>query len=575
MDDPTKKTLEIFSGEAEVAPKGKPHSPQSVVVQAMEATTQFIPLAKPHTLEELMAREQFSPEQKERCSKRCETYLQTEENLTSYLSLMGDLSRKENNLIPSFALYLPAVFSLPPPEQESLLAVIRKNLDKEEIFSAYRCVLEANQEILRARIYSGLDQLRLNHNDRNNQSIWTDLNNAFAHHVFLQRKNAEESDEFSEQEQRLEFLDLVVPHYLEMAGQVSAAFSEKKPVEARIVARRVALEYGRFREGESNIEGMLKNVKDYVAGGIDFSLKEWLKYFILEETGKPSAVRAELPAEGKPQERTIPTNTEAASRVHRREAIVEGFLGLVLVGLIVYNATSVPTLRSKVDALQKTVGRATLERNDYQELAESYETRIAEGEFVLAEEAYACEMPEGSAPQAEAVEVPGSVLGYLTPEEAGGQLLDAEVYVSELTEANETLGNDNHQLWKENASLSQALASSRLQSQMSDESNQQLQEEKEDLAVKAALYERGDLCLQFRTLVKKRDTKSINRFVIDFASNYFNGCRTMSLEEFADKVCYSYVHDKSYATMRQEVTQDLAAAFEFDPKRPVRLCPKN
>lgn len=185
----------------------------------------------------------------------------------------------------------------------------------------------------------------------------------------------------------------------------------------------------------------------------------------------------------------------------------------------------------------------------YQNLTGDRDTQIAEEEPI-----------EDNTSQSESTVVePDLVLGYLTPEEAGGHILLLEEHSDSIEDIK--------------GSLAQAVHTSELRYQMSDESNQKLQEEKEALSAKVDFYETKDLCMQFRRLVEEKDKKGINTFSMRFAENYFGGCRSMNLSDFADRICYLYRTDKSYPSVKKDVIQKLTDIFKFDPDLQIRICP--
>lgn len=617
MDEPPKKPLRIISGEASIPAvgTGEDSSPSSVMVPAMEATTQVIPVVVSSapdtdsemidisediqlegeevtspagsnpprlTLEDLMNRGNFFPEQKALCNAMCDRYLQSQTDLEKCMEFMRYAAENDSSkeTFPNLAPHLPAIFSLPAPEQEATVKTLKENIEGGKIFSVYKYVLEVHDEVLRERLYFGLNQLELNHNDRNNLSIWNDLNSAFTCHHFLQDRQTEELDETQGWEQKLGFLEQAVQHYLEMVGSISSKFAKEKPIEARIIARRVALEYGSFHD-ESTIGDIFSSVGDYVSGGLESaaaSMEKGLEYFGLSKEKHPVEVRVEtlsdLQGASTPKDillPVIPARVKNYSRIQK--AIIAGAGGCIVVGLAMgyyfmqlsHQGGREDEMKSLMDEIKnyKSLARRLLqERREYQDLAESYETKIAAGELVSVADIPANETPIEYVTRV--VEAPGLVFGYFTFEETEGLLLDLEDYARELDD-----------IKREIEVLKELSDSAKLQNRMLDESNRELQEEKEELAKKVGFYEAKDLCLQFRRLVEKKDKKGANDFGMRFAKNYFGGCRTLSLEEFADSLCYMYQKGKDYSQTKKDLTKSLADTFGFDPARPIRLCPKN
>ncbi len=615
MDEPTKKGP-IISGETDIPARREQTllSSPSIVVPAMKAITQVIPVVvspapdtvkmidiskdiqpgggevtspagsnPPRlTLEDLMNRGNFFPEQKALCGAMCDRYLQSQTDLGKCLEFMKYAAENDSSkeIFPNLAPHLPAIFSLPAQEQEATVKTLKENVEGGKIFSVYKCVLEVHEEVLRERLYFGLNQLGLNHNDRNNLSIWSDLNSAFTCHHFLQARQTEELDETQGWEQKLGFLEQAVQHYLEMVGSISSRFAKEKPIEARIIARRVALEYGSFHD-ESTIEDIFESVGDYVSGGLESaagSMEKGLEYFGLSKEKHPVEVRGEMLSElqGASTSKDLPLPAIPA-RVKNlsliQKVIIAGTGSCIVVGLAIgYGLTrlsdqgerknEMKSLTDEIRDYKSLVRRLLGEKREYQDLAESYETKIAAGELVSVEDIPANETQIEYVTRV--VEVPGLVFSYFTLEETEGLLLDLEDYALELDD-----------IKREIEVLKELSDSAKLQNRMLDESNRELQEEKEELAKKVGFYETKDLCLQFRRLVEKKDKKGANDFGMRFAKNYFGGCRTLSLEEFADSLCYMYQKGKDYSQTKKDLTKSLADTFGFDPAKPIRLCPKN
>ncbi len=624
MDEPTKKNKIVF-GEATVSETNNPTtSIQKVVIRDEKLT-----------LDGLMESWKFSPERKEQCLVMCANYVAGPENFGRCLDLMKYVAQNDSSkdIFPIMAPHLPAIFSLPAQEQEEILEVLKENIDGGKVFSAYRCVLETHKEAIQAWVYSGLDRLGLNQSELDHQYIWENLNTVFTQYNFLQNLPSEEQDESQELMRRLDFLEQIVPHYLSMLKLLSPQFIAEKPDEARAIARRIAVEYIRndsFND-ESTVENILNKVTTYVTTGTDLaktSLEEELRYFnIPERKATDSAeTRVAVPIDTLNKElhivdedspkQSLPAQIRPSSRIKGMIIAAGGFMtGIVTEYCIVSNLSdsgdkNITSLQQKADDLQKKVdGQRKLfaeaearnhnldgqvkslteekhdygllvkqlvkEKTEYQDLTEGYEKRIADGELISAEDLPASEMHIEYADRV--IEMPELILGYLTPEEASGQLLDLEDYALKLNKVNISIMEEKQKLSEKvnslNQSFDQSADTSRLQSDMLDESNRELEKENEELSGKVEFYETKDLCLQFRRLVEEKDKKGINTFSMRFAENYFGGCRTMSLGDFADKVCYLYASDTSHASIKKEAIKNLAATFEFDPHKPVKICP--
>ncbi len=264
MDDPTKKT--IISGEASVTETDNPTISMRKVIVPDENLT----------LDGLMESWKFSPELKERCIVMCANYAQGPENFSRCLDLMDYVaqsdSSKEN--FPSIAPHLPAIFSLPAQDQEELLTVIGENINQGNFPSAYKCILETHEEALRARVYSGLERLGLTQSDLDNQYIWNSLNSVFLGYTFLQNVSFEDQDESQEYARRLDFLEQLVPHYLDAAKLIPTYLVAEKPEEAKAIARRIAVEYTHLYGIEGGVEGVFEQVNKYTLQEIEKESKK-------------------------------------------------------------------------------------------------------------------------------------------------------------------------------------------------------------------------------------------------------------------------------------------------------------
>ncbi|HLC80603.1 MAG TPA: hypothetical protein VJG31_02415 [Candidatus Nanoarchaeia archaeon] len=706
MDDP-KKNL-IVSGEANILKTGTGQaisSQSSVVVSAMEARTQVIPIqgiSKYRTLDDLMEHWGYPLDMRAQCEAMCKNYLPDEESLRKCVELMAYVAENDysKERFPDMAPHLPAVFSLPAEEQESILNGLKENIETGKVFSAYRGILETHEEAVRARVYSGLNRFGLNQSELDYQYIWDSLNSVFAGYNFLQNLSAEDQSESQEIARRLDFLEQIGPHYLEMAGEVTFHLVEEKPAEAKAIVRRIASEYNTFHDEKSleevfervrqytlkelekrgkkarekrekdelaperppvpeekdvsdvlreeltkkekeigSLQDLLNNserardelsqekldlmqtYKDHVSGEVHTDVLDAIKRQANDSAEEVRALREQYANYLSPDaQRTIiqeAVNKEkqavktlygdhiSSAEYQKREkewtatkkklgAAVEearkasapsgtgrwklaaalGALGASLVtgGILYFSEARNPNLKGQIKNLTDEkhdysllVKRLVEERTGYQTLTEGYETRIADGELISVEDALPSEPTTAE---------PNLVLGYLTPEEAGGQLRYVVEYALDLEDTNARLETKNKTLEEEKNSLNNELSNSQMQSRTFDESNLNLQKENEGLTKKVEFYETKDLCLQFRRLVKKKNKAGANEFGMTFANNYFGGCRTLSLEEFAGNICYMYQTEKDYSQIKKEMISDLAATFGFDPAKPVRLCPK-
>ncbi len=165
MGDPTKKNT-IISGEAKVTGTrtGQADSQlPSVSVPAMESQTQIIHIAditKPTklTLDGLMESWKFSPELKAQCQTMCRSYLPNPQDAARCLDFMNELA--ENDSLKAYfsevAPHLPAVFSLPVRERETILSALKENIGAGDFSSAYQCALETHAAVVRVRMDAGL-----------------------------------------------------------------------------------------------------------------------------------------------------------------------------------------------------------------------------------------------------------------------------------------------------------------------------------------------------------------------------------------------------------------------------------
>lgn len=264
MDDPT-ITNKIISGKATVIETDNP----TIIMRKV-----IVP-DKNLTLDGLMESWKFSPGLKERCIVMCANYVQGPENFSRCLDLMDYLAQSDSSKehFPGIAPHLPAVFSLPTQNQEELLIVIRKNISEGNFPSAYKCILETHEESIRARVYSGLERLGLTQSELDDQYIWNSLNSVFTGYSFLQNMPFEDQDESQELARRIDFLEQIVPHYLDEVKLIPAYLVAEKPAEAKAIARRIAMEYATFHD-EKSLEEVFERVTKYTRHKIEKESKK-------------------------------------------------------------------------------------------------------------------------------------------------------------------------------------------------------------------------------------------------------------------------------------------------------------
>lgn len=302
MDDPTEKKP-IISGESSVKETDNPTVSMRKIIVRDENLT----------LDGLMESWKFPHELKELCIVMCANYLHGPNDFSKCLDLMEYMaqsdSSKEN--FPNMAPHLPAIFSLPVQNQEEHLTAIRENIDEGNFPSAYKCILETHEEVLRARVYSGLERLGLTQSELDNQYIWNSLNNVFLGYTFLQNVSFEDQDESQEYARRLDFLEQLVPHYLDAAKLIPTYLVAEKPEEAKAIARRIAVEYTHLYGIEEGVERVFEQVNKYTLheiekeskkaqreGGLS-SLGQEDELPILEREDNSDTIREELIARAK------------------------------------------------------------------------------------------------------------------------------------------------------------------------------------------------------------------------------------------------------------------------------------
>src|SRR3989344_3696749 len=593
MDDPTEKNKIVF-GEAEIPNTGSMQAaPQlpSVSVPAMESKTQIIPVQSTRkycTLEDLMESWGHPLDMRAQCEAMFKSYIPDEESSRKCVEFMAYVAENDfsKERFPNMALHLPAMFSLPVLNQKEIMTVLRKNLEAGDYFSAYKIVLETHEEAVRARVYSRLDQLGLHQEILDHQYIWENLNAAFFQYPFLQNSFNEDQDESRELMRRLDFLEQIVPHYLEMAELVSSHLAREKPTEANAIARRIATEYNTFYV-EKNLEEVFERVERYTLKELEKERKNVRERRdederaperppASEEGDVSDALRAELAEKEKEIDslQNLLNNSEQIKEELFQEKRtlmqtyknhVSGEVHTAVLDAVKRQASDsaeeINTLRTQYEGyIPPKVHRIALEsetralKAQYAELISREQKKVNDW-LATKKQTVLEKTKESAAPSGTGRWKLAAALGALGVSlVAGGLLYFSEARQNkELTQLVDVLGTGN---------------------KVCIEANNSLYKEGKQLAGNVAFYEKNDSCLQLSNALERNDKNKVKEITLKSIAplkeeleltarlNDWDGISSDTSSNFIDNICSLYVSQSDYQEKQQKMQQQFSKLFD-------------